>query len=428
MIQNIIKYKIAKGKSKFTSFTIPENWELSSIGMIGKYINGMAFKPEQWKKSGIPIIRIQNLTDEYAEFNYFDEEFDKIYEIKNDDILISWSATLGVFRWKRGRALLNQHIFKAIPNSNIHKGFFYFAITQQVEQMKKMIHGTTMKHITKQPFLDTSIPLPPLPQQRKIASILSKVDELIQKTSLTIKQTQRLKKGVMQRLLTRGISNTKFKRIKFNSIDLDIPESWENTKMKTLSLSEDGVLTGPFGSLLHSRDYVKEGIPLILIRNIRNGKIDDKNIPKITQKDVERLARYKVKKGDIVFSRVGTVGNAALIEEKHNGWVISGLVLRIRFDNSRVNSEFVNYFIQLDLFQRILKSGIFRSSRDVINTTILENSPVLLPPIGEQSRIVDRILRIDIATEKNKKIILNLQTLRKGLMQKLLTGKIRVKV
>jgi hypothetical protein len=142
-------------------------------------------------------------------------------------------------------------------------------------------------------------------------------------------------------------------RLGFNFLHLDIPENWSVVLMKSLStLKKESISTGPFGSLIHSSDYIQDGIPFILGRNIRNGKISDIDIPRISGKDAERLSRYSLKEGDIVFSRVGTVGSAALVESKHCGWIISGLVLLIRFENPQVNPSYINYFIQSDIFMK----------------------------------------------------------------------------
>ena len=133
-------------------------------------------------------------------------------------------------------------------------------------------------------------------------------------------------------------------------------------------LNDEAILTGPFGSLLHCSDYVENGVPFILIKNIQNGQISDIDIPKISEKDAKRLSRYSLKEGDIVFSRVGRVGTAALAESKHSGWVISGQTLRIRFQNPQLNIYFINYFIQSYIFYRILEPELLGMTRDSNST------------------------------------------------------------
>ncbi|MCD6155106.1 MAG: restriction endonuclease subunit S, partial [Candidatus Verstraetearchaeota archaeon] len=128
---------------------IPEDWDVKPLSEVAEYINGYAFSPKDWKDKGLPIIRIQNLNDPKAEFNYFDGEIDKKYIVENGDLLFSWSASIGVYIWNRGKAVLNQHIFKVIPKRGIDKLYLYYAMFLAIEQLKNRIHGSTMKHFKK---------------------------------------------------------------------------------------------------------------------------------------------------------------------------------------------------------------------------------------------------------------------------------------
>ena len=98
---------------------LPDGWRWTQLGELASYINGRAFKPEDWETTGIPIIRIQNLTDKQAEFNYYSRAVEDRYIVEDGDLLISWSASLDAFIWDRGTAILNQHIFKAIENQRL---------------------------------------------------------------------------------------------------------------------------------------------------------------------------------------------------------------------------------------------------------------------------------------------------------------------
>jgi len=104
------------GRQLEYSESLPQSWSVKTVGEIGSYLNGFAFKPTQWGSAGLPIIRIQNLNDWNKPFNYYGGEVPEKYRIRDGDILISWSASLGTYRWNRGDAWLNQHIFKAMPN------------------------------------------------------------------------------------------------------------------------------------------------------------------------------------------------------------------------------------------------------------------------------------------------------------------------
>ena len=154
--------------------------EYVNLGDVATYINGYAFKPEQRGKKGLPIIRIQDLNGNSHDLGFFDGEYPEQVEINTGDILISWSGSLGVYKWNKGKALLNQHIFKVLFNKiKIDKEYFCYAVKNSLSVMSQQSHGATMKHITKKDFDKVLIPYPSLNTQRKIAQKLNIVTELI---------------------------------------------------------------------------------------------------------------------------------------------------------------------------------------------------------------------------------------------------------
>ena len=106
----------------------PKGWEVTSLGDIAGYINGRAFKPTEWQDEGKPIIRIQNLNNHAARFNYSALEHEEKYIVKNGDLLFAWSASLGAYIWHGQDAWLNQHIFKVHPYDCIDKSFLLQSI------------------------------------------------------------------------------------------------------------------------------------------------------------------------------------------------------------------------------------------------------------------------------------------------------------
>lgn len=145
--------------------------EYKKLGDIATYINGYAFKPEDRGEKGLPIIRIQDLTGNSYDLGFYDGEYPEKIEINDGDVLISWSASLGVYVWNRGKALLNQHIFKmAFDKLDIDKNFFVYSVRRKLDEMTSKTHGATMKHIVKKDFDATQIPYPSLEEQAEICS------------------------------------------------------------------------------------------------------------------------------------------------------------------------------------------------------------------------------------------------------------------
>ena len=153
-------------------FRIDPEWPMVELGEIAEYVNGFAFKPEDWHGSGTPIVRIQNLTGSSGSSINRTERKDvpQKYIIENGDLLISWSATIGFFIWDDGKAYLNQHIFKVLPKENLLKEYLYYLRSQIVQEIKRKVHGNTMTHITKGTFNSIKIPLPPFKVQEQIVA------------------------------------------------------------------------------------------------------------------------------------------------------------------------------------------------------------------------------------------------------------------
>lgn len=168
------------------------------LGDVASYINGFAFKPSDWSSTGLPIIRIQNLTGTNEIYNYYNGDYPDQVEVNNGDILISWSATLGVYVWTEGKALLNQHIFKvSFDKGYINRDYFIYAVTQKLDEMSTKTHGTTMRHIVKSDFDNTIIPFPSIEGQDRFALVAKQAD----KSKFELKQAIEKIDKVMRALL-----------------------------------------------------------------------------------------------------------------------------------------------------------------------------------------------------------------------------------
>ncbi|SFP33268.1 restriction endonuclease subunit S [Enterovibrio norvegicus] len=201
-----------------------------------------------------------------------------------------------------------------------------------------------------------------------------------------------------------------------------LPEGWKVSTIIDLGRNhKDCVQTGPFGAQLHAEDYVADGVPLILIKNIKDSGLDMKGIPRISQEDANRLKRYQLDEGDIVFSRVGRVGSCFLATENEVGWVISGQTLRMRVCDELIDSSYLLYALRSEQVQKDIIGESVGSTRTSINTTILENLEVNVPPLPEQNKIAEILTSVDDVIEKTQAQIDKLKDLKTGMMQELLT-------
>ncbi len=187
-----------------------QGWEIKKLGEVATYVNGYAFKPEHWGESGVPIIRIQNLNNPNAEYNYCDADIPEKFVVKDGDILISWSASLGVYEWNRGKAYLNQHIFKVVFNKvDINKYFLKYAVNAKLNDMLKDAHGATMKHIVKGDFDNTIIPYPPREEQERIVEELDCLSGVIEKKREQLRELDALAQSIFYTMFGDPITNEK---------------------------------------------------------------------------------------------------------------------------------------------------------------------------------------------------------------------------
>lgn len=215
------------------------------------------------------------------------------------------------------------------------------------------------------------------------------------------------------------------KETKFKNTEIGmIPEEWE---VRTIN-SFCSVKTGPFGSKLHAEDYVAKGTPIVTTEHFKNGILPlvGKDIPQVGIDDLKRMSSYTLTKDDIVFSRVGSVDINALVTVRQKGWLFSGRVLRVRpfkqTDSLYLHYGLLKHSVRSDIVSRAV--GLTMAS---INTKILGETELSLPPINEQHSIASALTSIDNLISSLGKLIEKKKNIKQGAMQQLLTGKTRLK-
>lgn len=192
---------------RFPEFRDSGSWESRMVGDLFKLINGCAFKPEDWKSTGTPIIRIQNLNNPSAEFNYSQAPVPERNRVKPGDLLFAWSGTLGssfgARIWNGPSGVLNQHIFKVLMDEQkITLPFALLTLAKVEEDIAKKSHGfkASFVHVKKSDLVKVSLPLPPLPEQQRIAACLSSLNVLIAAAAHELDTLKSHKQGLIQQL------------------------------------------------------------------------------------------------------------------------------------------------------------------------------------------------------------------------------------
>ncbi len=177
---------------------------------------------------------------------------------------------------------------------------------------------------------------------------------------------------------------------------------WEEVKLEDISTN---IQTGPFGSQLHQYDYSETGTPVVMPKDLTNGVISEQSIARVSEDHVQRLNRHMIQKGDILYSRRGDVGRCALATEHEVGWLCGTGCLRITIDETIADSKFVFYQLQQEKIVGWVEKHAVGATMLNLNTTILSNIPLHLPPLETQRRIADILSAYDDLIENNRKQI-----------------------
>ncbi len=398
---------------------IPAEWEVVRLGEIADYINGYAFKPTQWTDRGLPIIRIQNLTGTSSRYNYFDGQVKERYRVRNGDLLISWSASLGVFLWQGGDAWLNQHIFK-VDNiaTNVSKLFLFFVLQHFLSSITDKTRGTTMKHITRKEFLAVPIPLPPLPEQRRIAHILRTIQRAIEATDAVIAAARELKRSLMQRLFTYG-PGPEPAPTKQTEIG-EIPAHWEVVQLNDLFEIRQGK------ALSRKRQQGLARYYFLRTANVRWGKIDLSFVDEMgfTSEEVNKFA---LKPGDLLVCEGGEIGRTALWREEGGTYCYQNHLHRLRTTRQDICPLFYMYWMQTAFLLRNVYHGIgVQTTISNLSRARLSRFLFLKPPLPEQRFIARLLYTVDHKIDAEEQRKAALQALFKSMLHRLMTGQVRV--
>ena len=311
------------------------------------------------------------------------------------------------------------------PANGVDGRFLYQHVLSDafVEFLKPRMRGSNYPAVKADDVKTYTLSLPPLPEQRKIAAILSSVDDAIEKTQAVIAQVQVVKRGLMQELLTRGLPgrHTRFKQTEIGKI----PEEWDFLPLRAMAASDRGLQTGPFGSQLHASDYVINGVPVLMPQDMMNGYVSDAFCARIADERAAELSRHRVQAGDILFARRGDLGRAGLITQHEEGWLCGTGCLRFRPKNRTV-SRYLRHWIAWSTSVRWLNKHAVGQTMLNLNTSILGSLPVALPCDAERSVIIGVLEAFDEQIRTLEQNTEGLGGVKSALMSILLTGELRV--
>ena len=164
------------------------------------------------------------------------------------------------------------------------------------------------------------------------------------------------------------------------------------------------IISGPFGSQLHKKDYVSVGTPIVTVEHMVGTSFSTQNLPFVSDKDKIRLKRYILKEGDIVFSRVGSVDRNLYVSKNEDGWLFSGRCLRIRVNQELVNPKFLSFYFRLDNYKKLMVQKSVGATMASLNNKIMEELPLIIPALPIQKAIAHILSMLDDKIEINNAI------------------------
>jgi type I restriction enzyme S subunit len=432
--------------------TLPHGWIEIQIGDMAQYLNGKAFKPSDWEEAGLPIVRIQNLNDVNAKYNFSSSVIDEKYKIESGDLLFAWSASLGAYIWHGKDAWLNQHIFKVIPYSGVNKTFLYYVLINTASLFYSKTHGSGMVHITKEPFESTKVSLPPLPEQQrivaKIDSLFSELDNGVAflktiKAQLAIYRQAVLQWAFEGKLTTEWrkandvenqeiviknimiaremeICKEKYKNIEPEFPLYDLPKEW---KWVSIGFISKGV---EYGTSAKSNKNGK--VVVLRMGNIQNGTFVYDDLAYTSNK--KEIEKYKLNEGDVLFNRTNSpelVGKTAIYTGSIPS-IFAGYLIRLN-QISYIDAKYLNYYLNSPHSKKcgnIAKTdGVNQSN---INGTKLSTYPFPLCSKPEQLAIVSAIeSRLSVCDKLEQTIDQTLAlsaSLRQSILKKAFEGRL----
>lgn len=357
-----------------------------------------------------------------------------------------YGATAAQIAYLEIPATANQAVLAVRPDSRLDSLFLFYALTSAKEQILFRAQGSGQPNLNKQIIEDLRIRTPQMPHQRRIAEILSTLDETIEQTEDLIAKYQQIKAGLMHDLFTRGLSSEasakggvtwKLRPTRaqaphlYQSSPLGwIPKEWT---LAEVSAAAESLTDGPFGSNLKTEHYVLEpGVRVVRLQNIQEGAYDDTDRVYVSQNHADYLARHNVIPNDVLVAALGDenypVGRACCYPVGFPPATNKADCYRLRCKPDLALNTYVMHFFNTPAARRQVKRFEQGVTRRRMNLGNFRRLTVALPKTDEQSRVVARLSAANAQLDTTALWVTKLRQMKHGLMHDLLTGGVPVKV
>lgn len=420
---------------------VPDGWATKRLSDVTTQTKGLTYKSEDYgdENNGLPFLTLKSISKSggYSPLGlkYYKGDFKPHHLIESGDILFANTdltrdgdvvgSPLYFYSFEfQTKPLYSMDLSKLVvdPSESVGKFLYYLLMTYRVKRfMINASAGSTVLHLDTKSVKSLPIILPPLPEQRKIAAILTSVDEVIEATQRQIDKLQDLKKATMNELLTKGIGHTEFKDSELGRI----PKSWDVKTLGEILDLKNGVNT--------DKDAFGSGSPFITYMDVHSGNdLDETVLRKFVKLSAKENEAFSVKFGDVFFTRTSEtpeeIGLSNTYLGRDVGAVFNGFCIRGRPKNKLLSAKLSKYLFRSEYIRTQMKLLCKYTTRAGISGESLNRCLIALPPMNEQVISENTIISFDKDLRLKEIKLAQTQSLKKSLMQDLLTGKVRVKV
>lgn len=413
---------------------IPHGWYQSRVKYLGVYINGYPFKPDDWGTLGRPILRIQNLSSNDTEANRYNGELPSRYLIKDGDILISWSASLGVYTWLGEESWLNQHIFKVEPNqTKVSREFFPWLAEWFISEMDREVHGSTMQHLTANAFGGFPVLLPPLSDQKIIAVFLERetaqLDELIASKEQLLELLAEKRRALIARAVTRGLDPEVSLRDSGIPWLGKIPIHWSVIRLRWIITN----LEQGWSPQADDRKPEESEWGVVKLNSVNQGVFDATKV-KTLPSEFDIPYNLELHTNDFLLTRSNTpelVGDVCVITDSLSRLIFSDLIYRLTLQEASIDKLFLNYFLLSFVGRLQIEADAKGTSNSMVKIAQedIKDWQIIVPPLPEQRAIVVHIqhetAKLDALKQAAERAIGLLKERRAALITAAVTGKIK---
>jgi type I restriction enzyme, S subunit len=380
-----------------------DGWVETPIGDVAQVLSGFAFKSELFNKSeGIPLIRIRDLPKRDSTEALYSGSYEDRYVVKKGDFLIGMDGEFHCYEWNGPDALLNQRVCRIqdFKIGRVVPRYIYFAVNQYLDKIEQDTGYTTVKHISAKQVLGITIPLPPLPEQKRIVDLISSVDSYIEALQHQLESAKRSRSAVLHELLTAG------------------GDDWVETTLGNVCDFVNGDRGKNYPSAKFRQSH---GIPFINAGHLDKGIVNFDSMDFISEEVFEKLGSGKIQPGDTLFCLRGSVGKFANVEDLQKGAIASSLVI-IR-PNSQITREFLMHYLDSDLCSSELKQSLTGAVQPNLSANNLKSFKISLPTLGKQIEIGDLLGQFNSSITAVSSLLESTRNLRSGILSDLLSGK-----